>query len=157
MLQFRFYNDYIRGTAHKAKITLERGFLCHIKPSVKNILAENSGCADRRVFLSTKSLKHIHDRHIFDKQNAPEFRIILNNLTKIIRYPDEVRQDKVSKRGDFLFIKKIDEQLYFVSLQVSLEADTEGCIDIVSCSATGEDYIKKFTLLWSWGTANSPS
>jgi len=58
-----------------------------------------------------------------------------------------------SKRGDFLFVKKIGGQLYFVSLQVALD----GSIDVVSSSATGYSYTKKFTLLWSWGPANPPS
>lgn len=153
MIQFRFYKLYIRGTVHKQEIALERDFLCNIKPSLVTILSGNSDCTDRRVYLSTKSLKHIYDRHIYDKGNFPEFMIILQNLTRIIRYPDEVRMDMESKRGDFLFIKQIEERPYFVSLQIT----HEGGIEVVSSSATGESYTKKFTLLWSWGSANPPS
>lgn len=153
MIQFRFYKLYVRGTARKQEIVLERDFLCNIKPSLVTILSENSGCTDNRVYLSTKSLKHIHDRHIYDKGNFPEFMVILQNLARIIRYPDEVRMDMQSKRGDFLFVKKITEQPYFVSLQIT----PEGNMEVVSSSATGESYTKKFTLLWSWESANPPS
>ena len=153
MLQFRFYKFHIKGTQYHQQITPERDFLCNVKPSLKNLLLSHSACADCRVYLSTKSLKHIYDRHIFDKKNPQEFLNILKNLTKIIRYPDEVRQNKTSKRGDFLFVKKVNGQLYFVSLEIGLA----GCIDLVSSSVTGTKYTKKFTLLWSWGTANPPS
>ena len=153
MIQFQYYKLYIKGTARQQIIPLERNFLCNIKSSLKTILCANSSCTDRGVYLSTKSLKHIYDRHIYDKGNFSEFIIILQNITRIIRYPDEVRMDTQSKRGDFLFVKKIEEQVYFASLQIAPNGD----IEVVSSSATGERYIKKFTLLWSWGSANPPS
>lgn len=61
--------------------------------------------------------------------------------------------DAQSKRGDFMFVKDVGEQPYFVSIQIS----PVGEMEVVSSSATGESYLKKFTLLWSWGSANSPS
>jgi len=153
MIHFHFYKFYIKGTSHKEQVTSKVDFLCTIKPSLKHVLATYSPCTEQKVFLSTIPLKHIYDRHIFDKKNPKEFQVVLNNLTKIIRYPDEVRRNLKSKRGDFLFVKEIDGQLYLVSLEVGLE----GTMQVVSSYATGEKYIKKFTLLWSWGTANPPS
>ncbi len=153
MVQFRFYRLHIKGTAKSQIIALQRDFLCNVKPSLVKILCSNSTCTDSRVYLSTKSLKHVYDRHVYDKRNISEFIIVLQNLTRIIKYPDEVRMNAQSKRGDFLFVKKVKGQLYFVSIQIELD----GSIDVVSSSATGESYTKKFTLLWSWGSANPPS
>lgn len=153
MLQFIFYNIHIKGTLSRQEISVEKGFLCKIKPSLLSILSTHTNCTDRSVFLNTKSLKHIHDRHIYDKKTPKDFLIILNNITKIIKLPDEVRRNLESKRGDFLFIKKIEEQTYFISVEVV----GGGVIEIVSASATGSNYLKKFTLLWSWKTANLPS
>ena len=152
MIQFQFYKNHIRGTAQYQKITLARGFLCNVKPSLLTVLTNNSGCTGRPVYLSTKSLKHIHDRHVYDKGNFSEFIVILQNLTRIIKFPDEVRMDARSKRGDFMFVKNVAAQPYFVSIQIS----PVGEMDILSSSATGESYLKNFTLLWSWGSANSP-
>lgn len=153
MTRFRFYKNYIKGTPQHQIIALERDFLCNVKSSLVTILTVHSSCTGRKVYLSTKSLKHIHDRYVYDKQNFPEFIIVLQNLTRIIKYPDEVRMDAKSKRGDFMFVKNVREQPYFVSIQIS----PEGEMEVVSSSATGESYLKKFTLLWSWGSANSPS
>ena len=153
MLQFLYYNSHIKGTAQKQTIMLARDVLCKIKPSIRNVLSVHRICNEREVFLSTKSLKHIYDRHIFDKQSPADFLTIMSSLTKIIRFPDEVRKDMESKRGDFLFVKTINGQPYFISLEV----EQDGTINVVSSSATGEKYLKNFTVLWSWGTANPPS
>lgn len=153
MLQLIFYNIHIKETADRCSITIKKGFLCKIKPSLFKLLNTHINCINRDVFLNTKSLKHIHDRHIYDKKTPKDFFTILFNLTKIIKYPDEVRRNLESKRGDFLFIKRIEEQLFYVSIEV-VEG---GLIEIVSSSITTENYLKKFTLLWSWETANLPS
>lgn len=153
MLQFVYYIKYIRDTESRCIIHLKKDFLCKIKPSLFKLLGIHTNCIDRSVSLSTKSIKHIYDRHIYDKKTPKDFNIILSNLTKIIKQPDEVRRNLESKRGDFLFVKKIGTQLYYVSVEVI----EEGCIEVVSASAAGDKYLKKFTLLWSWETANLPS
>ena len=153
MLQRHFYNKYIKDTPAREMIELERGMLCKIKPRLMKIINDHAACPDKYVFLSTKVLKHIYDRHIYDKQSPDDFETILNNLIDIIKRPDELRRNMESKRGDFLCVKKIKGQTYFVSIEVILGGNAE----VVSASATGEKYLKKFTLLWSWGTANSPS
>lgn len=153
MIQLLYYYKYIKNTAPQEKVYVDKGLLCKIKPSLKTFLNNHTQCFDRSVFLSTKSLKNIYDRHIYDKNNAVIFNIILKNLTNIIRYPDEIRRNVDSKRGDFLFIKEIENQLFFSSVEVLVD----GSIEIVSASATGVKYLEKFTLLWSWGMANSPS
>jgi hypothetical protein len=105
------------------------------------------------VYLSTRSLKHIFDRHIHDKKDPETFRVILNAMPDIIKRPDEVRLDTEAKRGNFLFIKRIDMKQFLVSVEI----DQSGMAHVVSSSATGRKYIEKFTLLWSWETATPPS
>jgi hypothetical protein len=153
MLQFNFYHKYIEGTFFHDDVIIKRGILCKIKPSLTSIINKYKTCIDGSVFLNTKSLKHIYDRHIYDKCSLVDFEIVLNNLTQIIKYPDQIRKNTESKRGDFLFVKNIKGRIYFVSIEVIIE----GNMEVVSASVTREKYLKKFTLLWSWGAANSPS
>jgi hypothetical protein len=153
VIYLQYYSKYIKGTPYKAGILLERIFICKVKEPLRIIMDGHVACPDKKVHLSTKSLKHMHDRHVYEKKTPLDLRIILDNLTNIVKYPDEVRKDKDAKKGDFLFIRKVGEHAYWAAVQVSLE----GGIEVVSASATGPRYTEKFTLLWSRGTANSPS
>ncbi|KKU18845.1 MAG: hypothetical protein UX31_C0017G0021 [Candidatus Nomurabacteria bacterium GW2011_GWA1_46_11] len=153
MLQYVYYHAYIRGTPKRGPIVITHGQLCKVKPSLLKELNKQINFVDRWVYLSTKALKHIHDRHIFDKNSPDDFKIILDSLTQIIKYPDEVRKNHKSKRGDFLFIKKINNYTYYVSLEVINASN----LDVVSASVTGTKYIEKLLLLWSWDPANPPS
>lgn len=153
MIQFVFYSRHIKETAQHARITLARGMLCKIKSSLVQVINLHTTCSDQNVFLNTRALKHIYDRHIYDKSSPWVFEIILNNLTQIIKRPDEVRRNMESKRGDFLFVKKIGRQIFYVSIEVVIG----GNLEVVSASATSDNYLRKFTLLWSWESANFPS
>lgn len=100
---------------------------------------------DRKAFISARSLKHIYDRHIFDKKASRDFYFILDNLSEIVRYPDGIYLNTKGKRGDFLITKEIREQLYMCTLEIISDSEME----IVSACTTGEKYIKRFALLWS--------
>ena len=153
MLQYFFYHTHIKGTGDRLPITVVKDMLCKIKPSIMAVINNHAACPEKYVLLSTKSLKHIYYRHIYDKKSPDIFKVILSHLTDIIKRPDEVRRNMESKRGDFLFVKTIDSRIYYVSIEVIPGGNAE----VVSASATDINYIKKFTLLWSWGTANPPS
>jgi hypothetical protein len=99
----------------------------------------------KKVFITSRSLKHIYDRHIFDKKVSKEFYFILNNLDQIISNPDMIYKNKEEKRGDFLFTKVIKNNTYVCTLEIMNNEE----IEIASAFTTGEKYLSKFTLLWS--------
>lgn len=147
MVAKKLYNKHIKGTAHEEFIVIERGYVCNIKKSLLSVLNQHHVCEDRKVYLSTKALKHVHDRHIYDKQTPIDFYVILDNFSNIIKYPDEVFLNAPEKSGDFIFVKRINGITYMASVQV---VDGQK-LEIVSASATGKKYLIKFTSLWRWG------
>lgn len=103
--------------------------------------------------MTTKSLKHIYDRHIFDKKASRDFYFILKNLKRILLHPDMIYRDAVGKRGNYIIVKVINEKFYMCTIEIITNKE----IEVVSASVTGKKYLSKFALLRSWGTANSPS
>jgi len=150
------YEKYVANTAHNALIPIKRSYLCNVRRTPGKILRQGKGSKNRRVYITTKALKHIYDRHIFDKRTPEDFLLILKHFTNIIKRPDRIYKNNPDKRGNFLFVKIIDNRIYLASIEVvSHEQDT--AIEIVSASFTRERYLKKFDLLWGGRTANPPS
>jgi len=108
------------------------------------------------VFIHTRALKHIYDRHIFEKKNPEDFSTILNNITQLLRHPDRLYGNKPGKRGDILFEKSIDGKNYLCVAEIVMEESHES-LEIVSAYRSGNEYFEKFDLLWSGRTANPPS
>lgn len=135
------FNKYIKGSNYKEYIIISRIFVCKPKKEIQKILGKYS----RKVFITTKSLKHIYDRHIFDKKVPKDFYIIINNILNIIGNPNRIYLNKRGKRGNFLFIKEIKRKIYMCTIEIINENELE----IVSVCTTGEKYLSKFTLLWS--------
>ena len=150
------YEKYIAHTVREELISLEKRYVCNVRRSVGKIMRQRKLGRNRHVYLSTKALKHIYDRHIFDKRTPEDFLAILDNLIQIIKYPDRVYRNNPGKSGDFLFAKEIYGRIYLVILEV-VSHENETTIEIVSASFTKERYLKKFALLWSGRTATPPS
>lgn len=103
-----------------------------------------------KIYVNTKILKHL-----YDKKTAEEYNFLLHNLDKIVRYPDEIYQNAQGKRGQFCFIKKLNEEKYFVSIEVVEKEDELHQSLKESYIATAfrlrkPSYLKNYTLLWSW-------
>lgn len=151
-----FYEKYIANTEHDALVSIARLYLCNVRRTPGKILRQRRGSKNRRVYISTKALKHIYDRHIFDKQTPKDFSVILEHVVEIIKYPDGIYRNVKEKRGDFLFAKEIAGKKRVIVIEiVSYENDT--AMEIVSAYRTDEKYLKKFDLLWSGRTATPPS
>ena len=92
-------------------------------------------------------------KHLYDKKPAEEFDFIIDNLHKIIKYPNYIYKNKKEKRGDWCFVKKIKNELYISSLERE-----EEILEIVTVfRIRKEKYLKNFKLLWSWENDRSPS
>lgn len=105
------HKKYIADTARGILIPLERRYLCNIRRSVRKAMRKRKACKNRRVYLGTKALKHMYDRHIFDKNTPKDFLIIMDHLIDIIKRPDCVYRNKSGKRGNFIFTKEIFEKV----------------------------------------------
>lgn len=145
------FSKYIKNSEYKGNIIIQRVFVCTPRKEIQKVI--NNKPTIQKIFIGTRSLKHIYDRHIFDKKTPRDFYFILINFRQILNNVDRIYKDTQDKRGNYIFVRIINKRFYMCTIEII--SDTE--IEIVSASVTGEKYLSKFTLLWSWGTANSPS
>ena len=154
MILRNFFKTYIDGTLEKAIVANRKMFLCHITQAVLSGIEADGNL--NSVYVTSRSLKHL-----FDKKPAEEFMFLLDNLHKIVKYPDKIYRNKDAKRGSFCFIKRIGDFDYLCSLEIvtlpfELGATELGSekkeIQIATAFRLRDDkYIKNYTLLWDWG------
>lgn len=137
------FSKYVKNSKYKQNIKVCRIFLLTPNKKIQKVL--NSGKATQKIFITTKSLKHVYDRHIFEKKIPSDFYSIIRHLESILTAPDRIYIDKKEKRGDFIFVKEINSTIYMCALEIQSETE----IEIVSACITGEKYLRKFALLWS--------
>lgn len=148
------FETCIEHTAPKALISLRRLYLGRVPRPVGKIISQLTNSNNRHIYISTKALKHIYDRHIYDKKIPEDFSLLLNNFIEIIKHPDCIYRNPLGKRGDFLFAKEIGRRTFIIIVEIARE---KNCIEIVSAFNTGKKYLKEYSLLWSGRTANPPS
>jgi hypothetical protein len=117
----KLFNRFIKYTPKEAKI-----------PTFSIYLTEG-------YTISSVSLKHL-----YDKRPAREFDLILIYLRLLVKRPDLILKNKPAKRGSLCYVKEINNELYFCSL----ELDDELC-SVVTCFRIEEDYLNGYILLWS--------
>lgn len=142
-----FFRKYVEGTPYKAAVAERKMFLCFLTKAVQ----EGLGIADsiRGVYVTSRALKHL-----FDKKPAEEFMFLLNNLHKIVKYPDKIYQNKSGKRGEFCFTKRIGDSEYLCSVEI-VEIVLAKEIQVATAFRLRDDnYIKNYALLWDWGNGN---
>lgn len=153
ILQY-FFEKYIKGTSEKAIVVDRKIFLCHLTNAVCDgiKIASNVG----KVYITSRALKHL-----FDKKPAEEFFFLVDNLHKIVKYPDKIYQNKTSKRGGYCLVKRIGDLDYLCSIEVvKILCDGIELEEIQIATAfrlRDNDYIKKYILLWSWEDGAPPS
>lgn len=130
-------------------ITLTETHLCSFTFEVSRVMINSKYIESKvKVFVTTKMLKHL-----YDKRPAEKYDSILNNIYTFVKYPDHIYINKDSKRGDKLFVMKIEDQNWIVSLE-SLEEKYY----VVTCfKQRGENYLNNYTLIWSWKGDNPSS
>ena len=153
------YVAYIRGTPDKTLVVLLNIFLCNITKLTSRVI----GVTPTKVHITTKVVKHIHDRHVYDKiVQESEVALILQNLEKVVRYPNHIYNNKPGKTADYLFVKKIKLERVVVLLQIGelegADGDKEEILYVVSSFVLrDEGYLKGLTLLWDWEGGLPPS
>jgi hypothetical protein len=133
---------YIKDTPRKGYVKDLRVKVCDIPRKLKGKLK----VADKRVYVTTKSLKHL-----YDVRPAEEFDFIVSNIDSFILKPMKIYEDKAGKTGSVCFYKEIGEEAYFCILEV-----TPKSTHIVSAYRLSEvlekrkNYLAGYKLIWSW-------
>jgi hypothetical protein len=135
------HKKYIHNTLKKAIVLDETMFLCNLTRAVMLGCNIKSG----KVYITTKVVKHL-----YDKRPAVQYNLILKHLHEVIKFPDNVYSNKSGKRGSLGFCKTIHESLLFASLEKVQDENGKEEIYIATSFETDLDYLKSYTLIWSW-------
>ena len=141
----KFFEKYVKGTDYKATVANRRIFLCHLTNAVCRGIGVNKKI--KKVYVTSRCVKHL-----FDKKPAEEFLFLIDNLYKVVKYPDKIYVNKPGKRGEHCLIKRIGDVNYLCSIEIISSSEHYQEIQIATVFRLRDNnYIKKYTLLWSWG------
>ena len=147
------FEKHVEGTAEKAIVADVTVSICRLTNTVNRQVNIISDC-DGRVYMHSRSLKHLYDR-----KPAEEFHFLVDHIHKIVKYPEKIFKNKNPKRGDICFTKSIDGENYFCSLEfVDRDGDGPRELCVVTAFRLRKDaYLRSYDLLWSWrdGTLSS--
>jgi len=144
------YEKYIKGIPNGVAVSDKIVFLCHLTNVVKRVLELNFSA----VFVRTIPLKHL-----YEKRPAEEFDFIIDNIHKVVKYPDYIYKNKDPKRGNFCFVKTIGGEKYLCSLELVIDENKnkEILTLVTAFRIRKETYLDSYSLLWNWGNDVSPS
>ncbi len=134
------YRKHIKGTYRKDLVPDIEMCLCNIKTSIRKKLTVDSA----KVFLTARALKHIYDRIYLDANKPDDFALVIQNLHKIIGYPDKVCRNKKGRRGEFVFLKGVNTQIFLSTL----EKNNQGSLYVVTGFIPKESYYKNLEEIW---------
>lgn len=132
----KIHRKYIKSTEKQGIVALLTLSLCSITEAVNKCL----NYASKNVYVTTRTLKHL-----YDKRPAEEYDFFLYNAIAIIRFPERIYKNKQGKRGDYCFVSKVKNRLFFTSFEFVNEG-----IYVVTSFTIEEDYLKGYELVWSW-------
>lgn len=145
------HNDYIAGSVNKAYVTLDTFCITSIRKEVKHTIDSST----TKTYISTKVLKHIYDRHFSDKKQEKIYFFIIDNLHRILKYPEIVRVDKESrkKKGRIVFLKRFEEDQYACTIEKTTQRKgkkLEEVLNVVTVFKTkkGGKYLSETTILY---------
>jgi len=146
------YKKYIKGTINKAPVENMVILVCKLTNAVKNVI----NCVEPKVYATSRMLKHL-----YDSKPAEEFEFLIRNIDKVTKYPDIIYKNKDGKRGDFGFVKEINNELYFCSLEIKESSDGDngpaGIYIVTGFRIRKKNYSNGYELIWSWKGDNPSS
>ena len=141
----KFFEKYVKGTTEKAAVVNRKIFLCNLTNAVCVGIGINK--KTKKVYITSRAVKHL-----FDKKPAEEFLFLMENLHKVVKYPDKIYKNRPEKRGEHCLVKRIGDVNYLCSIEIISSSEHNQEIQIATVFRLRDDnYIKKYTLLWSWG------
>ena len=138
-----FFKKYIRGTIQKQTVLEATIFVTELTHAVRRACGLNT----THVYMNTRIIKHL-----YDKKPAEEFDFIIRNISLIVKFPDLIYKNKRGKRGEFCFVKDINDQKYLCVVENAVFADDESeDVFIVTCFRVRDSkYLKDYKVFWSW-------
>lgn len=114
------FHKHVKNTKEKDFVARESVCIFRLTRTVLDVL----GFGDSKAHISTKVSKDL-----YDKKPAEEFDFVINNLHTILKYPDRVYKNKISKRGDFCLVKKVKDFEYLCSVEFCEDGgETKACV-----------------------------
>ena len=137
----RIFNEYIQGTPKQAIVRDFTIKLCTLTNEVQRVC----NFPTTNVHITTKVIKKN-----YDKRTAEENDFIVKNGWRIVHTPDSIYKNKDAKRGDYIFTKRIKNDLYLASIELSSYADAPILYVASSFRIRKESYLDSYNLIWSW-------
>lgn len=131
------------------KNTPRKGYVKELRIKISKLpkrFKSKTEAQDLRVYITTKSLKHMYDIRL-----AQEFDFIIANIEAVITNPHRIYKNKEGKTGSVCLYIKLQENFYFYIL----DAKPDG-LYVVSAYRLSEievkrkNYLASYKLLWSW-------
>ncbi len=144
------HENFIAGTKPKQYVKVSTLLLCQLSSEVRKAI----GAKSSKVYISSKSIKHIYDRHCHEKKQNNIYTIIIDNLDNIVKYPDMIKQNKESKKkkGAVVFIKEINGITFACPIEISMLRKVKKMkeiISVVSVFKKNEGYLKDTKILYT--------
>lgn len=131
-----FVNTRIRYTKKSAILKDTTVGLCRLS----NFLALLLGIGILPISISTRALKHL-----YDKRPAEEFDFLVRNLLLLVKFPDQIYNNKEGKRGGICLVKQLDGLKYICVIE-----DLDNAMEVVTCfRLRKEGYLQGYKLIWS--------
>ncbi len=145
----QFHKTYVRGVEPGEHVVPEM----HVVGQITNEVAAAITARATRIHIRSIALKHI-----YEKRNAYEYDVIIDNLDIIIKFPDQIYDNQDIKKAEFIFVKQIDSFLYACLIKQNAHPETGQDISVVvTAFKTTERYLTKFELIQSWKGGNPSS
>lgn len=153
---------YVKNTDQKAPIVPERALAGYLSNAVKKILngQQKEEFSVRKVYISTKVMKHL-----YDKRTARAYDAILTNIPLLIRRPQDIYFNIKDREGDYAFTRAIEvvdyegnksQEVYFCSLQAYKKELDVVTVFIFTSERKLKNYLNQCTHIWNW-RGDSPS
>lgn len=137
----RIFEQHIKGTDKQAIVREMTIKFCTLTREVQRVC----DFPTTSVHITTKVIKKN-----YDKRTAEENDFLLKKGWQIVYMPNKIYKNKNAKRGDFIFIRQINNKLYLASIELSNYAESP-ILYVVSLFRVQKDsYLNSYELIWSW-------
>jgi len=139
---YDLYIKHVEGTVIKQKVPNEKVFVGKVNKEA----ATGAKLKARKIYISARVVKKLYD--IRNVENPDEFVYIINNLKKIVVYPDKIYKNKPLKRGSHILVRKNRSHYYLCLIQLR---PNKKQFEVVTVFPTGlkDSYLDGFNLMWS--------
>lgn len=144
-----FHEKYVLGVRPGGHVIPEMYLIGHLTNEVSTVIAAQT----TRIHIRSIALKHI-----YEKRNAYEYDVLINNISTIIKFPDSLYENDDAKKADFILVKQIDGALYACVIKQNAHPETgQDVAVVITAFKTTARYLAKFELIQSWkgGTPSS--